>query len=143
MTIAEQILGTSWRLVSFQSEDKNGELVYPLGKGATGVIMFTDNQRMAVQIMATDREKALDQSWFDRLNTESEQVMAQFGYHAYSGRFDLNEEEATLTTQVDLSLVASYVGSDQTRSAKIEGDRLYLSNVKHPERKLVWEKINK
>lgn len=143
MTIAEQILGTSWRLVSFQSEDKNGELVYPLGKEATGVIMFTDNQRMAVQIMATDREKALDQSWFDRLNTESEQVMAQFGYHAYSGRFDLNEEEATLTTQVDLSLVASYVGSDQTRSAKIEGDRLYLSNVKHPERKLVWEKINK
>lgn len=143
MTIAEQILGTSWRLVSFQSEDKNGELVYPLGKEATGVIMFTDNQRMAVQIMATDREKALDRSWFDRLNTESEQVMAQFGYHAYSGRFDLNEEEATLTTHVDLSLVASYVGSDQTRSAKIEGDRLYLSNVKHPERKLVWEKINK
>lgn len=141
MTIAEQILGTSWRLVSFQSEDKNGELVYPLGKEATGVIMFTDNQRMAVQIMATDREKALDQSWFDRLNTESEKEMAQLGYHAYSGRFDLNEEEATLTTQVDLSLVASYVGSDQTRSAKIDGDKLYLSNVKHPERKLVWQKI--
>ncbi len=141
MTIAKQILGTSWRLVSFQSEDKSGQPNYPLGKEATGVIMFTNNQRMAVQIMAADRESALDQDWFDRLNTESEKEMAQLGYHAYSGRFDLNEEEATLTTHVDLSVVASYVGSDQTRSAKIDGDKLYLSNVKHPERQLVWQKI--
>ena len=141
MTIAEQILGTSWRLVSFQSEDKSGQPNYPLGKEATGVIMFTNNQRMAVQIMAADRESALDQDWFDQLNTESEQEMARLGYHAYSGPFDLNEEEATLTTHVDLSVVTSYVGSDQTRSAKIDGDKLYLSNVKHPERKLVWQKI--
>ena len=56
MTIKEQILGTSCRLVTYQSEDVNGNIVYPLGKDANGTIIFTNEQEMAVQIMATDRE---------------------------------------------------------------------------------------
>lgn len=143
MSIEAQIIGTSWRLVSFQSEDKFGEIIYPLGKEAQGVIMFTLDHRMAVQIMAADRDVSVEQSLLDTFNTESEKEMAKLGYHAYSGPIDIDEEAGTLTTHVELSLVASYVGSDQTRSAKIENDRLYLSNVKHPERKLVWERINR
>ena len=142
MTIEEQIIGTSWRLLSFQSEDKDGEVFYPLGEDAQGVILFTLDRRMAVQIMAADREESIERSASDRFNTEAEKEMAERGYHAYSGPIDLNESEGTLTTHVDLSLIESYVGSDQTRSAMIDNERLYLSNVKHPERKLVWEKIN-
>jgi len=142
MTIQEQILGTSWRLLSFQSEDKDGEVLFPLGEDAQGVIMFTLDQRMAVQIMVADREESIERSTSARFNTEAEKEMAELGYHAYSGPIDINEAEGTLTTHVELSLIESYVGSDQTRSARIDGDKLYLSNVKHPERKLVWEKIN-
>lgn len=142
MTIAEQIAGTSWRLVSFQSEDKSGEIIYPLGKEAEGVIMFTRDQRMAVQIMATNRESLQSRDFLERLNTDTEVEMAKLGYHAYSGRYKLDEENSTLTTRVELSLVHAYIGSDQTRTAKIEADKLYLSNVRHPERKLVWQKIN-
>ena len=68
--------------------------------------------------------------------------MAKLGYHAYSGPFDLDEKKKHLTTHVKISLLKAYVGSEQTRSVKIDGDTLYLSNVKHPERKLIWEKIN-
>ena len=139
MTIKEQILGTSWRLVTYQSEDVNGNIIYPLGKDANGTIIFTNEQEMAVQIMATDRENLVS---LDVYNTENEKEMAKLGYHAYSGPFDFDEKKKHLTTHVKISLLKAYVGSEQTRSVKIDGDTLYLSNVKHPERKLIWEKIN-
>jgi hypothetical protein len=141
MTMLEKILGTSWSLEAYQSEDKQGNINYPLGDDAHGVIIFTNEQRMAVQIMAANREEEISAEILDSMNTETEKEMAKLGYHAYSGPFDFDEDKAYLTTHVDMSAIASYVGSDQTRSAKIEGDMLYLSNVKHPERKLVWKKI--
>lgn len=140
MTIYDQLVGTSWTLETYQSEDKNGEVMYPLGKDAKGVIMFTNDDRTSVHIMAADRNKKVSEERLAEYNTEAEQQMARLGYHAYSGPFDIDEEEGTLTTHVELSLIPSYVGSDQTRAAKIEGDTLYLSNVKHPERQLVWKK---
>lgn len=141
MSIQRQVSNTSWRLESFQSEDKFGNVIYPLGEEAKGVIMFTHDRRMSVQIMAANREVSVEQSFLDRFNTEAEKEMAERGYHAYSGPIEVNEEKATLTTHVELSLITSYVGTDQIRSASIENNRLYLSNVKHPERKLVWRKI--
>lgn len=143
MTIEEKIQGTSWRLVSYQSETNTGEINYPLGDDAEGVIIFTPDNRLSVHIMAADREAEVAEEVLATYNTEAEKDMARLGYHSYSGPFDLNEDEATLTTHVELSLIPSYVGSDQTRSAKIDGDTLHLSNVKHPERKLVWKKITK
>lgn len=141
MTMLEKILGTSWSLESYQSEDKEGNTNYPLGADAHGVIIFTQEQRMAVQIMAANREEEVPKEILDSMNTETEKEMARLGYHAYSGPFNFNEDTAYLTTHVDMSVITTYVGSDQTRLAKIEGNMLYLSNVNHPERKLVWKKI--
>lgn len=141
MTIQKQIQGTSWRLESFQSETKTGEINYPLGDDAKGVIIFTPDNRLSVHIMAADREVKVADAILDNMNTDAEREMAELGYHSYSGPFDLDEEAETLTTHVELSLIPSYVGSDQTRSARIEGETLHLSNVAHPERKLVWNKI--
>lgn len=141
MTMLEKILGTSWALEAFQSADKAGNINFPLGEEAKGVIIFTNEKRMAVQIVAANREEEVAEEIVDSMNTETEKEMAKLGYHAYSGPFDFDEDKAHLTTHVDMSVIAAYVGSNQTRSAEIEGDMLYLSNVKHPERKLVWKKI--
>lgn len=141
MTTIKQLLGTSWRLETYQSEDVNGDIIYPLGKDAYGTIIFTNEQEMAVQIMANNREKNMSDELLNLYNTETEKQMAQFGYHAYSGPFDINEEKSQLTTHVKMSLLKAYVDSEQTRAAEIDGDTLHLSNVKHPERKLVWKRI--
>lgn len=141
MTIQEELVRTSWELETYQSEDKFGNIIYPLGKSATGNIIFTNENRLAVQIMAENHEENLSEEMVDKFNTEVEKEMAKLGYHAYSGLFDIDEEKAHLTTHVDVSLLSSYVGTDQIRKATIEGDTLYLSNVKHPERKLVWKKL--
>jgi len=141
LTIQEKLIGTSWELEIYQSEDKFGDIIYPLGENATGNIIFTSENRLAVQIMAENHEENLLEKNLDTFNTEVEKEMAKLGYHAYSGLFDIDEEKAHLTTHVDVSLIPSYVGTDQIRKATIEGDTLYLSNVKHPERKLVWKKL--
>lgn len=141
MSILEELLGTSWELVTYQSEDKNGNMIYPLGEDAKGTIIFTKEKHTAVQIMAANREERLNEAALAKYNTEAERDMARLGYHAYTGPFTIDEEASVLTTQVQLSLIPSYVGSSQARAASISGDRLNLSNVQHPERKLVWQKI--
>lgn len=142
--IQEFIRGTTWELESFQSEDKNGEIVYPLGQEARGFIMFTPENRISVHIMAANREaESKTQSSKIEFLTEAEEKMAELGYHAYSGPFVINEEEEILETHIEVSLVISYIGSKQPRKVKIEADKLYLTNVSHPERKLVWRKLEK
>lgn len=142
--IHELIAGTTWELESFQSEDKNGELIYPLGKEAKGFIMFTPENRISVHIMAANRDAGHDtQVSKVEFLTEAEEKMAELGYHAYSGPFVIDEEKGILETHIEVSLVTSYIGSKQPRSVKMEAGKLYLTNVNHPERKLVWRRLGK
>lgn len=141
MTLAESLSGTTWELVSFQSEDKKGNMIYPMGEDATGFIYIHPGNRLSVHIMVADREKSRKRVGEVDFNTEAEKEMAELGYHAYTGPFTLNEDTVTLTTHVEVSLITSYIGVDQTRTVKLEGDTMQLSNVKHPERKLVWKKV--
>lgn len=139
MSLEEQLKGTTWKLESYQSEDKNGEILYPLGEDAEGYIYVTTDSRLSVHIMAKDRDAEIDKGKL--FNTEAEREMAERGYHAYTGPVTLDKETQTLTTEVELSLLPSYVGTKQTRSVKLEGDTLCLSNVQHPERQLIWKKV--
>ena len=141
MSISEQLKGTSWALVEYKSESKTGDVLYPLGKDALGTIIFTNEGHTAVQIMAKDRTQVLSQESLAKYNTEVEKEMGRLGYHAYTGPFTIDEEESILTTHVQLSLIPDYIGSKQARKASIDGDTLNLSNVQHPERKLVWSRI--
>lgn len=141
--IGELLTATSWELISFQSEDSNGNIIYPLGKEAIGYIMFLPGNRISVHIMAKERDGEGNPN-FPAIDyrTKEEARMAELGYHAYSGPFDIDETKKLLTTHIEVSLVPSYVGSDQPRTVKLENDLLYLSNANHPERKLVWRKLD-
>jgi len=137
----ETLKGTIWSLVTYQSEDKDGHIIYPLGADATGYIVFTEKNILSVQLMATNRDEETPDTVISEMNTAVEQQMAKYGYHAYSGPYSIDKDESILTTHVELSLIPDYIGSKQRRKATINGDELHLSNVDHPERKLVWEKI--
>ena len=52
-TLLEQVIGT-WSLVSYQSTDKDGNVIYPLGEDAKGFIMYNPDGYMSAQIMASD-----------------------------------------------------------------------------------------
>lgn len=141
MSISEKLKGTSWALVEYKSESKDGDVLYPLGEDALGTIIFTEEGHTAVQIMADDRTQVLSQEALAKYNTKVEKEMGQLGYHAYTGPFTIDEEESILTTHVELSLIPDYVDSKKARKASLDGDTLKLSNVRHPERKLDWKRI--
>lgn len=132
---------TTWTLKTYQSQDKEGNINYPLGKDAKGVISFTSTGIFAVQLMATSRPQKLSAEQLERMNSQVEKQMAEYGYHAYTGPFTVDEKQGILTTEVKLSLITDYIGSRQNRTVKIDGDELHLSNIDHPERKLIWEKV--
>lgn len=138
--IHEQLIGTTWTLVSFESIDTNGLRFFPLGDGAKGYIVFDQTGLFSVQIMAEERLKPLTEEELALFPTEAEKQMAQHGYHAYSGHYAIDEAKGIMKTTVELSLVQEYIGSEQQRAVKIRDNHLYLSNVKHPGRKLVWKK---
>lgn len=135
--LQELISGTTWTLESFQSQGKNGEIVYPLGKEAEGFITFTPENMISVHIMTVEDQSS------DKGNflTDAEEKMAELGYHAYAGEFQIDEIAQTLTTHVAVSLLSSYAGTNQVRSVKLANGKLHLSNVQHPERKLVWKRV--
>ena len=142
MSIKNQLKGTSWSLVEYQSESKNGDVLYPLGEDALGTIIFTEAGHTSVQIMAKDRSQPPGEDKLKKYNTKVEKEMRRLGYHAYTGPFTIDEEENILMTHVQMSLIPDYVGSKQARKATLKGNILKLSNIQHPERRLVWKRIN-
>ena len=139
--IENEVKGTIWSLVSYQSQDKAGNINYPLGDDAKGYIALTNDNILSVQLMAADRTRGRSTDEIESMNTPVEQQMTEIGYHAYSGPFTVDEEEEVLITTVELSLIADYIGSKQRRKVSIEGNKLHLSNIQHPERKLVWKRV--
>lgn len=142
MSIKNQLKGTSWSLVEYQSESKNGDVLYPLGEDALGTIIFTEDGHTSVQIMAKDRSQPPSEDKLKKYNTKVEKEMRRLGYHAHTGPFTIDEKENILTTHVQMSLIPDYVGSKQARKTTLKGNILKLSNIQHPERRLVWKRIS-
>jgi len=136
-TLKEQIVGV-WSLVSFQDRDQNGKTFYPLGEDATGFIMFHPEGYMSAQLMQQGR--APYQSGDTLKGTTEEMAEAAHGYLAYAGKYDVDEEERTLTHHMEVSMNPTWLGQQQPRIAVIEGDILTIHNGLNPNQKLVWKR---
>ena len=103
-----------WRLVSFEREYQGtGEREYPMGKTPTGYILFLPEGRMAVVITGEGRmAPTTDQ---DRAGLFNSLV-------AYTGGYRVDGDK--WTTTVDVSANPAWVGTEQTRSFRVTGDRL-------------------
>jgi hypothetical protein len=139
-TLLEQVIGT-WSLVSYQSTDKEGNVIYPLGEDAKGFIMYNPDGYMSAQIMASGRPAY--QSADLHTGTKEEMAAAAHGYLAYSGRFEVNEEKQELTHHMDVSMNPTWLGQSQPRIAKIDGDTVVIFNGIKPEDKLTWKRVKR
>ena len=45
----------AWRLVAFEEQTPNGEVVYPYGENAAGLLIYDSSGQMSVQIMKRAR----------------------------------------------------------------------------------------
>ena len=135
----EKLLG-NWKLVSFFTEDvqtKQRNNIY--GEHPDGVIGFTVGRFFAVT--TAEGRKAPQ--------TPEEQAAAYRTVTAYSGKWHVDGEK--FITKVDVAWNPGWVGTEQVRFWRIEGNKLFITSAptllpdpNGPDRMvighLVWEK---
>lgn len=139
-TLREQVIGT-WALQSYQTADKEGNIVYPLGKDATGFIMYNPDGYMSAQLMQQGRPAY--QSKDLHTGTQEEMATAAQGYLAYSGRYEIDEEKKELTHHMEVSMNPTWLGQSQPRLAQLDGDIITIKNGLKPDDKLIWKRVDK
>jgi hypothetical protein len=118
-----------WHLMSF--EEGSGETTgYPLGRDATGQIVYDPAGNMAVQIMKAGRPKFA--SGDQGVGTIEEMAAALGGYVAYCGTYSVDETARVVTHSLTMSLFPNWVGTAQRRHVVFNGDQLTLSTPPMP-----------
>jgi hypothetical protein len=116
------LIGT-WRLISWENRSLDGRITYPLGKDATGYIMYNEDGYMFVAIARSNRVTFAAGDLL-RASTE-ERAHAAETYVSYCGRYEFHGD--SVLHHVELSLFPNWAGADQERLVEVRGDRLTLS----------------
>lgn len=137
-SIEEQLIGT-WKLLTYQDVAEDGSIYYPLGKDATGFIMYNPDGYMSAQLMQQGRPSYASGDLHK--GTTEEMAIAAEGYLAYSGRFKLDEANATVYHTMDVSMNPTWLSDTQPREFTLKDNILSIINGNNRNQKLVWERV--
>jgi len=111
-----KILGI-WRLVSYEVESQATREREPVvGKNPTGYILFTPEGRMMVVNTGEGRKPA---------STDQDRAELFKSLVAYTGMYRVEGDK--WITKVDVAANPAWVGTEQTRFFRVDGDRLQES----------------
>jgi hypothetical protein len=113
-----KILGI-WKIVSWESEfQATGEREPVMGKNPTGYLIFTPDGRMMAVITGEGRKAP---------KTDQDRADIFKSLFAYTGMYRIEGDK--LITKVDVSWNPAWVGTEQVRFFKFDGDRLHIISV--------------
>ena len=139
-----QFVGT-WRLVSFELKDVNGEVSYPYGKDTIGYLMYAEDGYMSVVIMAPNRPNFSSEDFFE--GSTQEKANAMETYISYCGSYEIKDEK--VIHHVKTSLFPNLVGTDQERFFEFTENYLSLTTPSFKTKgkrltgHLMWERCTK
>jgi len=143
---AARLFGT-WRLVSAGDVREDGTFVpYPeYGPHPIGYLMYDTTGHMCVSLANPNHPKwANPEKPTDAEKLESFRVM-----FAYCGTYEVQEGEHRVIHRPEMASWPHYVGTDQFRPYKLEGNRLILSDREtapghEPSAyRITWERVEK
>lgn len=138
-SMRERLLG-SWQVVSWEWHDAEGAVTSPLGEDPAGQLIYDSSGAMSAQLMRRDQPPFQDEDW--RAATVEEKARAWSGYFGYFGTYTVDEEAGIVTHHVEGSAFPNLVGTEQVRSALLDGDRLSLvAETAWGRVSLTWERI--
>jgi len=121
---ASETLVGSWRLISSEGHSSDGNIVYDQGDAPTGRVMFDANGRLSLHLTNPNRSNFLSG---DFLRPTPDECIESFrGYFGYFGSYSVDEDAGVVTFHIEGAAFPNYVGTDQKRFFKIEGNRLVL-----------------
>jgi len=116
----ERLIGT-WRLVSYETDEQGGKRGKPYGD-AVGRLDYDEHGNMSGQVMRPGRVRV------ELGEGGAQQVRAAYlGYIAYFGTYEVAADGKSVVHHVHGSLNPSWVGGQQVRTMRFDGDRLVLS----------------
>jgi hypothetical protein len=119
-TMKERLIGT-WKLVSYETDQQGGTRGKPYGN-AVGRLDYDERGNMSGQVMRPGRPRV------ERGDGGAQQVRAAYlGYIAYFGTYEVAPDGESVVHHVQGSLNPAWVGGQQVRKMRIDGDRLVLS----------------
>ena len=125
--LRDRLIG-AWKLVDIVEEPVDGSAPRrPMGERPIGLILYTPDGYMSVQIMHRDRAVPASPDSADL--TPEEYRQEAMTYFAYSGPFHVDEEKGALTHSMSVSLFPGWVGQTQARVVEIDGGSLRLSTA--------------
>ncbi|MFI5309754.1 MAG: lipocalin-like domain-containing protein [Gemmatimonadales bacterium] len=142
---AVRLVGT-WRLVSFVNVDSTGTERPYWDEHAIGVISYSADGRVAVQLYDA-RRSGLRTNW-PTVNRDTART-AFVGVATYYGMFTVDTVSHTVTHHIQGAMAPDWVGTDLVRTYRfLPSDRLELRVADRRTRivaasgaKLVWERI--
>jgi hypothetical protein len=115
-----KILG-HWRLVSWETEFQGtGEREHVMGKNPTGYVLFTPEGRFWAIVTGEGREAP---------KTDQDRAELFKSMTAYSGMYRLEGDK--FIVKVDVSGNPAYLGAEQVRFFRFDGERLIVTNEWH------------
>jgi Lipocalin-like domain len=137
----EDFVGT-WRLVSMKARSSDGNVTYPLGESAGGLIMYSRDGFMSVVLFSADRARFGTPDIL--AGSEKQLAAAARSYISYAGRYRIQGDRVIHLVQS--SLFPDWLGSTQERRYEFKGRRLTLSTDpmllkgRQSTVELVWER---
>jgi hypothetical protein len=139
------IVGT-WKLVSYASEDPDTkEITYPLGAHPKGYLTYTAGGRMFA-VVAKEQRALL--AGGNRINAPAEDRAQAFSTSTgYTGTYTFTGDR--VVHHVDVAVNPNWVGTDQVRYLKLDGNTLTLKTPPLPTlpdgksrvSTVVWERV--
>ena len=142
-SLKEQLLGT-WTLVSWTQLVGDVEEPGLLGRDPVGQFMFAPDGHMCFSAMRRTRSNLAGSG--PQAGTPEEKAAAYDGYVGYCGRYDVSEEERSVTFRLELSSFPNWTGTTQKRFVEVTGTRLRVNTPPIPVRgkqmvtTVVWER---
>jgi len=113
-----------WKVASYTATDpKSGATTQPFGPDPQGLAIYTAKGHMSVLVASRHRVSATASG--DRRNEERAQLLDSM--YAYAGTYTVNG--ATVTIHIESAWQPSWVGTDRTRTLKMDQHSLTVTTA--------------
>jgi hypothetical protein len=130
----ERFIG-AWRLLAFEEQGPDGQVIYPYGQDAAGLLIYDPSGRMSVQIMRRNRAALSSAESLSALETKN----TIEGLTAFFGSYEVDSANGVVIHRVEGHVLPESVGKVLRREFSFSGDVLILKPS--PTRRVIWERV--
>jgi Lipocalin-like domain len=124
ISLREQMIG-AWQLISFECKGEDDIVDYPFGKDAQGLIMYSADGYVSLNVMRAGRSAYIEKALYER----SDIKYSDLPYLAYSGRYYVNEAWPSVVHDLEVSLYPDWLGLQELKLINLQYGFLQLSSA--------------